>query len=582
MVIPPIQWYHENDSHRKENEMFNVSELIDQVRDSVREYDGTTMSDESIVRRLNRAYSYAYNYLVKMNHSLFSGFKYVTLKPNISEYKLPRDCYTKRVHELYFSTDGGDWQYVKRCEPSAITKYAGKSMAGVVYWTQAGEKIILAPTPKNSSVLKCLITLPLIPLAKVQGQITGIKGDKIYLDRSPDEDAETNLNRTGLNLISISDEMTGKVKALYPYNEVDGESFTLSDAFNRTDIRERQIYKALRFAPQGTIYYDLATKVISCNLSTNLTSLIKVGDSLELQRIISGKYNITESLETDEDFYNPPEYELPDNTFSSVVKVLEITPVRVTFIDESAVPDFVDGYPYPYDATYGGNIVALGATTISGNQVILLETGGVHGILPGKVVKLNIIGTGTSLDGTRKCIAVSVNQIAVYVASYTGVFTPGTWNVFKYSNLVITTGWPKIYDVSPGTPLIEMIQLYQGTPNTYLAIPEKTEDMPDPSMVVGDGILSAYDHDNDVKVGDWVTLGYSTGIPVHSDLVEEMLIFYASLTMKSSINETDNEMLAILKEKVAEIGNDTDGRNLQIEMQRPYTSKVANQNRGVR
>jgi hypothetical protein len=562
--------------------MFNVSELIQQVRDSVREYDSTAMSDESIVRRLNRAYSYAYNYLVKMNHSLFSGFKYVTLRPNISEYKLPRDCYTKRIHELYVSTNSGDWQYVKRCEPSAITKYEGKSMAGVVYWTQAGEKIILAPTPKNSSVIKCLITLPLIPLAKVQGQITDIRGDKIYLDRSPDEEAETNLNRAGLNLISISDEMTGKVKALYPYNEVDGESFTLSDSFNRTDIRERQIYKAFKFAPYGQIYFDTVTKVVTCNLETNLTSLIKEGDTLELQRVPPGKYNIVESIEEEDDFYNPPEYEMTDNTFSQTLKVLEITPVRIRFIDNSAVPDFIDGYPYPYDATYGGNIVAVSGTIISGNPVILLETGTSHGLLPGKVIKLNIVGTGTSLDGTRKCRAVSINQIAVYVAGYTGVFAPGTWNVFKYSDLVITTGWPKIYDVSPGTPLIEMIQLYQGTPNTFLAIPEKTEDMPDPSMVVGDGILSAYDHDNDVKVGDWVTLGYSTGIPVHSDLIEEMLIFYAALTMKSSINETDNEMLAILKEKVAEIGNDTDGRNLQIEMQRPYTSKVANQNRGVR
>lgn len=562
--------------------MFNVSELIQQVRDSVREYDSEAMDDQSIVRRLNRSYSYAYNYLIKLNHSLFSGFKYITLTPNVGEYRLPRDCFNKRIHEVYISSDGGEWGYVKRCEPAVITKYLGKSVTGPIYWTQAGEKLLLAPAPTNATVIKCLITLPLIPLAKVQGQITDIRGDKLYLDRSPDKEAIAAVNETGRNLISISDEVTGKVKALYPFSEVDGESITLSDTFNRTDIRDRPIYKALRFAPYGAIFYDTVTKIITCNLETNITSLVKVGDTIELQRIAPGKYNIVEALESDEDFYNPPEYEIGANTFSATVKVTEILPYRISFTDEEAVPDFIDGYPYPHTALTGGTIPAVGGATIGGNPVIILETGMAHGLVPGKVIKLNIIGTGTSLDGTRKCIPFSTNQVAVYVPSYTGTFAPGTWNVYKYSDLVITTGWPKIYDVSPGSPLIEMIQLYQGTPNTYLARPQRTEDLPSPNMVTGDGISTAYDHDDDVKVGDWVTLGYSTGMPVHSDLLDEMLIYYASLTMKSSINETDNEMLAILKEKVSEIGSDTDGRNLEIEMRRPYTQKVANTSRGVR
>lgn len=562
--------------------MFNVSELIEQVRDSVHEYDSSPMSDDKIVRRLNRAYSFAYNYLVKMNHSLFSGFKYITVRTDIGEYRMPKDCYNKRVHEIFYSQDASHWTLVQRCEPSAITHYqATQSFTGPLYWTQAGEKLLVGPSPSTSGVLKCLITLPLIPLEKVQGKIMDIRGDKLYLDRSPDEDCARNLNRTGMNLISISDEVTGKVKALYPYSESDGESITLSDTFNRTSIRDKPIYKAFKFAPFGAIYYDQLTKVITCNLSVDLTTLIKAGDTLEIQRILPGKYNIIETIENEDDFYNPPEYEVTANTFSPTIKVLEITPIRITFEDTKAVPDFVNGFPYPYDATYTGPITAVTGTNISGYPVIVLETN-FHGLLPGKIIKLNITGTGTSLDGTQKCRVVSANQIAVYVPSYSGVFTPGTWSVYTYSSVIITTGWPKIYDVSPSTPLIEFIQLYQGTPNTYLAIPEKTQDLPDPSMVVGDGISSAYDHDNDVKIGDYVTLGYTTGMPVHSDLIEEMLIYYSSLTMKSSINETDNEMLAILKEKVSEIGSDTDGRNLSIELKKPRVNRVANTGRGIR
>jgi hypothetical protein len=49
------------------------------------------------------------------------------------------------------------------------------------------------------------------------------------------------------------------------------------------------------------------------------------------------------------------------------------------------------------------------------------------------------------------------------------------------------------------------------------------------------------------------------------------MIFYVSLTLKSGLNESDPEMLAILKEKVNELKSDTDGRNLNIRMEtQPY------------
>ena len=54
------------------------------------------------------------------------------------------------------------------------------------------------------------------------------------------------------------------------------------------------------------------------------------------------------------------------------------------------------------------------------------------------------------------------------------------------------------------------------------------------------------------------------------------------LTLKSALNETDPEMLAILKEKLSEIKSDDDGRNLMLKIQAAFQPGVAHYGRGRR
>jgi hypothetical protein len=571
--------------------MFNTSELIMQARGAIHEYDQGPITDEHIVMKLNRAYSFAYNQLVSSNQSLFSEWKYLTVKQQISSYPLPKDMFNRRIHNIYVPVPSYDtakpsgWVEIQRADPADITHYQSRRLT-VYYpykWTQIGENLVIAPTPIADTVLKLQVTQALVPLAKLQGQITEIRGNILFLDRSPDADASANVNRKGMNLISISDEMTGRVKALYPYSEIDGESITLSDNFNRDAVREKRIRRAYATTNATKIEYDPLTKECLALLNANPSSYISVGDTVEVQRSASGSYNIRDTLVTADDFYMPPEYTLGDNTFTVGCKVTEVGNNYIKWQDASCVPDFENGYPYGFsDGTFNGNVTTVSAGLIQGNAVILLDTATPHRLTLNRMFKIDFSGTGTDMDGTQRVIPTGASQLAVLVASYTGVFTPGLWSLYQYSPNYVITGWPIIYAIAPGTPLVNMIDIYAGTPNTFSILPERTDDTPDEESIIGNGITGIYDHANDVKVGDWVSLGYSTAMPVHSDLLDELLIFYCSITLKSGLNESDPEMLAILKEKVASLFSDTDGRNLAIEMQRPYIRSTSNAGRGVR
>lgn len=81
--------------------MFNVSDLIEQVRDQLHEYDAHPISDDKILRKLNFAYNYVYNALIIQSDAMFCKWKYITIKAGISIYELPKDLFGKRIEDLF-------------------------------------------------------------------------------------------------------------------------------------------------------------------------------------------------------------------------------------------------------------------------------------------------------------------------------------------------------------------------------------------------------------------------------------------------------------------------------------------------
>lgn len=572
--------------------MFTSSDLIQLVRDSLHEYDQSPISDDKIMTKLNLAYTFAYNSLIKSNDSLFARWKYITIKPLISYYDLPKDMYNRRIERIWTPVPIYDpskpmiWGEVERCDPSEIPNFQTQRFPTyyALRWTQMDDKVVIAPPPNAASVLRYYYTPAIIPMAAVEGQITEIVGNKITLDKTPSEAMMNNVSISGHNCISFSDEISGSVKALYPYNEINGYEVFLSANFNRATLRGKEVRKCYALNPATGIQYNPLTKECSCIFNSPVAGKVAIGDFIETSRIPSSGYNILDTVETDTDFYQPAEYTLPSNTFTKGCRVTAVTTSGITWYDPDVSPDFTNGYPTGFDdGTFTGTFTSMAVGTLYATPVVLFDCTEPHRLTVGNVYKLNISGTGTSVEGTKQCIPTGTMQIAILTPLFTGVFSgSATWTMYQYPSFAVTTGWPSIYDISPGHPRVEMLSIYIGSPFCYESRDTAGEDIPSYEDIIGTGITGTYDHKNDIKVGDWVTLGYSRAIPHSVEILAEFLVFYCTITMKSGLNETDPEMLAILKEKLSEIKSDDDGRNLMLKMQAAFQPGVAHYGRGRR
>lgn len=572
--------------------MFTSTDLIELVRGSLQEFDQSPISDQKIINKLNLAYTFAYNSLLKSNDSLFARWKYFTIKPTVSYYDLPKDMYNRRIERIWTPVPIYDpskpmtWAEVERCDPSEIPNYQTPRFPTyyALRWTQLDDKIVIAPSPNAASVLRYYYTPMIIPMAKVEGQITAIVGNKITVDRAPSSEMNSAMSLSGYNCVSFSDEMTGGVKAIYPFNEINGYDVFLSANFNRATLKSKEVRKCYALNPATNVTYNPLTKECSCIFNSSITGKIAIADFIEISRIPSAGYNIVDTLETDTDFYQPAEYTLPTDTFTRGCRVTGVTATTVTWFDPTVVPDFTNGYPTGFDdGTFTGTFTTMAVGALYSNPVVLITCTTPHRLTVGRVYKLNIAGTGTNMDGTKKCIPTGTNQIAILAATFTGVFSgSATWAMYQYSSLVVVTGWPSIYDISPGHPRVEMLGVYAGSPFCYESKESAGDDVPSYEDIIGTGITGTYDHKNDIKVGDYITLGYTRAIPHSIEILAEFLVFYCSITLKSSLNETDPEMLAILKEKLSEIKSDDDGRNLMLKMQAAFQPGVAHYGRGRR
>lgn len=570
--------------------MFTSTDLIQQVRDSLLEYDGNPITDAAILRKLNFAYNFAYNIIIKQQDSMFCRWKYIAIGAGINVYDLPKELYNKRITKLYTPVPVFDpatpiqWVEIQRCDagqlprfemPRFNTYYVGR-------WTQMGNKIYLAPNPNCNTTFRFLVTPRLVKLGKVQGQITSIVGNKITIDQAPDTDFETALLQPAKNFMSISDEMTGEVKAVYPYNEINGFEITLAGMTSRTTLEAFPVHVCNKLIPAGAVTYDPLTKICTMNVNSNPTSFLKIGDIIEVQCPAIEQYNIIDLLETDADPYNPPEYTVASK-FTTKGIVSGLTASSVSWQDDSVIPDFVDGYPVGFDdGTFFGDITTMVLSTLNSLPIISATCLVPHNLPIGRMFKLNILGTGTNCNGVKKCIVTSDTEFAILQASFLGVFVPGTWAMYQYPSTIIVTGWPAIYDVSPNSPKIDLLNVFSGSPECYRLQDGRTSNTPDIDDIIGAGIAGKYDHMNDINIGDYVTLGLTTGKPITDDLLADLLVSYAVITLKSSINETDAEVTAILKEKIMELKSDTDNRNLNIELQSDPFPSVAFPFRGRR
>lgn len=545
-----------------------VDEMIQAVRDQAVEFDHDPVSDDAILRRLSFAYSYAYNHFVKSNDSLFARWYYVTLKAGISRYPLPRFLWGKRVEALEVPTPANSgyepYSYIPilRVDPQAFSRYDAPRARTFMplAWTQVRNELWVAPPPLGADKAKYLATPGLIPLGLVEGVIVDFQGDTLYLDRAPTPLLSQNLTRQSQNVISICDGITGEIKRVYPYDAVNGTEIKLGSATTRTTIRDQDVTRCYAHAAYR-LDFDPATRLLTATFTTPVVG-VTLGDYVEvtLSATAGAGYNIEDSGESDADFYDPPEFEMPSSGFSRGGKVMALGSHSITWLDETVTPAFVDGYPLPDGASIAGTVAAVAEGRYLDQDVVLVTTDLPHDIPEGQVVKVTFTLPGTDAEGVRKVVAADATTLVIFKPTLTGTYAgAGTFSLYQYGSGVVVTGFPLLRELAPGTPSLPTVQVTVKSPFTFSLISERNNNNPE-----------AYDHANDVQIDDVVCWGCATGVPIIPEAYHEALVQYAVLSLKSSLNETDNEVAALLKELFTSMKGDTAGRKLGGRIQREF------------
>lgn len=563
-----------------------VDEMITAVREQALEFDSDPISDEGILRRLNFAYSYAYNHFVKSNDSLFAKYYYFSLQAGLSQYDLPKSLFGKRIESFECPTPPQSgyqpfaYAPIDRIDPQSFTRYdapRGRTLLPSA-WTQMRNKLWVAPPPLIASKVRMLATPSLVPLGLLEGSVVGFQGDTISLDKAPTATLSTNLAAVASNIISISDGTTGEVKAVYVYEGINGTDIQLGSASVRTEIKGQPVRKCYSHAAYK-LTYDAANKTITVDTTTPILE-VAVGDYIEVQMNANpgGLYNIEDDLEDDTDPYDQPEYEMPAAsivsggktvmTFTRGGKVVAVSDYSITWSDTNASPTFIDGFVA--EATVFSGDLTLVETVLYNNLSVVRAVSAVnHGLTIGKQYKMTMLDTGVAtLDGKQKIVPDTAYSFVVLMVPpvLTGFnASTATWSLYKYGSSYVTTGWPALKDVSPSSPPIATLSLSVLSPYVYTLKPYRTDNDPD-----------VYEHSDDIAIDDNVCWGWATGVPIIPEAYHEALVQYAVLTLKSSLNETDNEVAALLKELFVTMKGDTAGRRLGTRIERKFGGRSNN------
>lgn len=552
-----------------------TDEMVAQVRDQMLEFDVDPVTDRAILSRLNFGYQYCYNHLVKSNDSLYARWKYFLIRPGLSYYTLPKNLWGKRIEAFEAPTppqtgyEPFNYVAIDRRDPQSIGRYDSPRARTLIpmAWTQIRNKLLIVPPPLVQSKCRYLVTEAAPPLGTVEGIILDFKGDKLTLDRESTYLTD-NLSKTNFNFLSICDYMTGEVKVVYPYtalgtyDDTTGEKeITLGKAINITEYFGQAITKCYSFAV-SKVDFVVATKVVTITTTATISG-IALGDVIEasLDVIPGDSYNIVDTLVDDTDFYDRPEYVIPADTLTRKVTVTAVSANSLSWVDQTFVPSFINGYPNPPGAAYVSNLTACVNEAYQGTAAVRVDLAAPHGLTLGNVVKITFAGTADALlNGTRKCIPTGASRLVVLIPALTGAWGgAGNATLYQYAAGYVVTGLPAITQISSTNAAQLTLRASGSSPYAVAQLPDQTTNDP-----------AAYDHDNDVAVGDIVVYGFATAVPILPAPYHQILVEWASLVSKSALNETDAEVTAILKEMLNDIKGDTAGRKMGVYIQKDF------------
>lgn len=555
-----------------------VSQLVESVRDQLLERNIDPITNRLIVNRLNDAYRFVYNAYAKSNDNMFGRDLYLQVNARQSEYVLPKDLWNKRVETFEVPNPSNSnaspqnvYSYLKveKSDRRQLAYYDTPAIATPLpsKWAQYDNRIRITPPPSNSYRARLFHIPALVPLAMPQGRVLDFAGNRISLDDATSADLAAALAGVDSAFVSVSDFQTGRLKATYKFNEIDGRDIVLAPS-------TRTLY-------QG--YPVLSVKASSFGQVTKAGTLLSavvgehsfvVGDYFEIDYTVDDtlSYRIQDT-DLSSALYHPAEIvALPANSFSRGGVVSAATATTISWVDPTFVPLYTAGYR---TGQTPANTTVLSATatgfstsdiitvTLATNIAGVVAAGGAWNVKVGDRIRVSLSGTGgfpvamnTATYVTATVTAANTIQVGIQPQTTGNTGFVGTCDLAPLSSGL--TGTPQLLADATGTTPVDIASLYANTP---YAMSQRPTNLNDPD---------AYDPANIIALDDIVTIGVSTGCSILSEALSEFLWQRSLLAIRGSLNENDPEINKQIKDLEAALMGDTAGRPLGRKIERTF------------
>lgn len=223
-----------------------VSDLIQEVRENLEEYNENSITDSKILSAMNRGQKQAMSILAdKAEEALLAYHDFTTVNGD-NTYALPSDILAQKIDSVEIIDANGKVLYAinrGNIKNTRIERSLNSYHYSNKYIIQ-GNNIILAPSPSSAFIVRVWYVKSLERMTLDQGRIVSIAATSITVNSIGTD--LTNLIDDLKCFISIVDGETGDAKGVYQISSIVGNLINIkTSSLGRSTVYKKTVLSAL-------------------------------------------------------------------------------------------------------------------------------------------------------------------------------------------------------------------------------------------------------------------------------------------------------------------------------------------------
>ena len=212
--------------------------MVTEVRESAHEVDTNFLSDEAIVRFLNRGQRNLQKLIARKYEELIHAEEYQDMTSGTQEYDLPSDILANRVQKVEIIQ--GSFTYeIERIPLRDTSSYEAQGTTSIPeYFCILGDKIRFYPSPLTSITdgIRIYYTQSYRNLGESMGVVNNATVSTISVSSLTTDDDSGDTKIQAGNYICVSDKFTGTINKTFLVSSIDSatETITISTGISLT------------------------------------------------------------------------------------------------------------------------------------------------------------------------------------------------------------------------------------------------------------------------------------------------------------------------------------------------------------